>query len=648
MDSGLYWVMALSFGVILLIILINDIRIKTKSDRNEKAFRMMASWMIFFCLQDCVWGLCAARVIECDSFFFAISSVFHMAAVITTFFWLNYALSNSSRLARRICLGLDILFILFEAALVGTNIKEPVLFSISDGTYYTEYMRPVTFFIQYVSFLITGLIALVLVLKKSKGPEGAKQRERHLTIFFASLFPILLGFSQLKYPYAPYYSMGYFFASFVIHIFVVAKDRTAAEKASLFKSISQSYYSLHIIDIEKDKIERYIESDIIKGIIGGEVSAQKMFNKVIQESCSAEYMEIMLEFADLSTISERMQDKNSITCEFVGLNYGWTRMSLVSLEKEDGVQKRVLLTTQIIDTEKRKQIDLLFKTNNDELTGLYNRRAFHNEIASIGKSSCCDNLVIASIDVNGLKIANDTLGHAAGDELIIGTADCMKRCFSTYGKIYRTGGDEFYAIIYADSKRLASIKQDFSDMVTAWKGKFSSSLAVSCGYIEQSEDRSAKIHDLVILADDRMYEDKARFYKQKGVDRRGLKDAHIALCSLYSKILKINITSDQYSIVDMDESDPVNSRGMSDKISEWISTFGKSGNVHPDYLPEYLEKTSINYMREYFRQGKSSLNIIYKRKWDNCYKLSMMQIIPAPDYKHDSQSLFLYVKSLES
>ncbi|MCR5741555.1 MAG: diguanylate cyclase [Gammaproteobacteria bacterium] len=44
-------------------------------------------------------------------------------------------------------------------------------------------------------------------------------------------------------------------------------------------------------------------------------------------------------------------------------------------------------------------------------------------------------------DINGLKTENDTIGHEAGDELICGSAECMKNAFSRHGKIYRVGGD---------------------------------------------------------------------------------------------------------------------------------------------------------------------------------------------------------------
>ena len=64
-----------------------------------------------------------------------------------------------------------------------------------------------------------------------------------------------------------------------------------------------------------------------------------------------------------------------------------------------------------------------------------------------------DDFVFVSLDVNGLKTINDTQGHAAGDELIKAAASCMKKCIGSYGRVYRTGGDEFIALINTSDKQ---------------------------------------------------------------------------------------------------------------------------------------------------------------------------------------------------
>jgi len=95
----------------------------------------------------------------------------------------------------------------------------------------------------------------------------------------------------------------------------------------------------------------------------------------------------------------------------------------------------------------RKEISLLRQAMKDGLTDLYNRRAYEKDLTELSKVSLTSDLVYISMDVNGLKVINDTLGHVAGDELILGSSECMRNVFKPYGKVYRIGGDEFVAIL---------------------------------------------------------------------------------------------------------------------------------------------------------------------------------------------------------
>lgn len=644
MASDLYWVSAASYAAVLIIILINDIRVRRKVNEVEKSFQVMVMWVIFFCLQDIIWGMCENHVIDGDTQFFISSTVFHISTVITTFFWLNYVLTylREKLNIKRLLLAIDGFVIIFEVFLVVANLFTPTLFEIKNGEYITGPVRPLTFVNQYLVYLTIGIVTFVLAIK-----EQGKKRDRYITVCIFELVPILLGVFQLKFPDAPFFSMSYFLGCFIVHIFIVTKDRQEAERNGVLKSIADTYYSMHLIDLERDTIERLISSDIIERIIKDDEGARESVEHVFAESVCDEYLDIVLDFVDLSTLSDRMGNNNLISCEFVGKFHGWTRVSFVSVEKEAGRHNKVMIITQIIDAEKRRQIDLLFKSNNDELTGLYNRRAFEIEIQEMEEKPKESTLVFVSMDVNGLKVVNDSLGHVAGDELLVGAAQCMKKCFGAYGKVFRTGGDEFCAIIYATKIELDIIQNDFNEMIEDWSGINVSQLSVSCGYVTAEDMADCSLHDAFILADKKMYAAKEQHYKTKGIDRRGQKDAHVALYGMYTKILKINITKDTYQIIDMAMSEKAEEKGFSDKISEWLADFGKSGKVHPDDLEEYLEKTNLSYMSEYFKHKKNSLGIVYRRKLDDAYKQVLMEIIPSNEYADDNQSLFLYVKNID-
>ena len=80
------------------------------------------------------------------------------------------------------------------------------------------------------------------------------------------------------------------------------------------------------------------------------------------------------------------------------------------------------------------------------------------------------------------------------------------------------------------------------------KGKLVDSLSVSFGYVTVEDIQGLSIFEVASVADKRMYESKSAHYKKKGVDRRGQADAHRALCNLYTKILKTQLSQKHFSL----------------------------------------------------------------------------------------------------
>lgn len=101
------------------------------------------------------------------------------------------------------------------------------------------------------------------------------------------------------------------------------------------------------------------------------------------------------------------------------------------------------------DITERKQLEkkLRYLSENDMLTGLYNRYSFEEKIQELNVS---ENLPLGIImgDVNGLKLVNDTLGHLEGDKLLISVANVLREICSEFTKyIFRWGGDEFIILL---------------------------------------------------------------------------------------------------------------------------------------------------------------------------------------------------------
>lgn len=167
--------------------------------------------------------------------------------------------------------------------------------------------------------------------------------------------------------------------------------------------------------------------------------------------------------------------------------------------------------------EKYEKEKYMYTSNTDELTKCFNRRAYDSDMEKLDLNT---EWVYISLDLNGLKKANDTLGHSAGDELICAAANCMKFAFASYGKIYRIDGDEFVALIQESVSNIDSILQVFDTTIRDWHGKYSNSISVSYGVVKSSEQDFDSIHSVSKLADERMYKSKSEYYNISGNDRR--------------------------------------------------------------------------------------------------------------------------------
>ena len=176
----------------------------------------------------------------------------------------------------------------------------------------------------------------------------------------------------------------------------------------------------------------------------------------------------------------------------------------------------VLMLSRVLK-EKYEKEKYMYTSNTDGLTKCFNRRAYDSDMEKLDLNT---EWAYISLDLNGLKQANDSLGHSAGDELICAASNCMKFAFASYGKIYRIGGDEFVVLIQESVSNLDSILQEFDATVHDWHGKYSNSISVSYGVVKSSEKSFDSVQEISKLADERMYQNKKDYYTMSCNDRR--------------------------------------------------------------------------------------------------------------------------------
>ena len=152
----------------------------------------------------------------------------------------------------------------------------------------------------------------------------------------------------------------------------------------------------------------------------------------------------------------------------------------------------------------------------DKMTNLGNRRAYEEYISMLNESfrngTAEPGLFVLMIDANGLKKTNDIFGHMAGDELVIGVAECILKVFGEHGRAFRAGGDEFVVITAMSHNDYLSKKKEMQQALSEWKGEHINGITVAMGKADRYEFPDATAEELIDIADRRMYEEKQRYY----------------------------------------------------------------------------------------------------------------------------------------
>ena len=164
------------------------------------------------------------------------------------------------------------------------------------------------------------------------------------------------------------------------------------------------------------------------------------------------------------------------------------------------------------------------KANTDSLTGVKSKHAYADKEAQLDEriaSGDAGPFAVAVCDLNGLKQANDTYGHKAGDELIRAACRIICHLFA-HSPVFRTGGDEFVVLLSGDDyeKRgeiMAELHRLSVEHITA------GGPIISAGLSEYtpSDQNTAAVFD---RADAEMYAEKRRL-KSLGAPARKLSPA---------------------------------------------------------------------------------------------------------------------------
>ncbi|MET9385525.1 EAL domain-containing protein [Streptomyces sp. NPDC002928] len=125
----------------------------------------------------------------------------------------------------------------------------------------------------------------------------------------------------------------------------------------------------------------------------------------------------------------------------------WTNLTVSLLRDADGDPQYQLALME--DTTERRLLNLRlrYEATHDALTGLPNRTLFFERLEKALGAGPGQRFGLCYLDLDGFKTINDSLGHAAGDRLLVEVADRLQSCATAPGEmVARLGGDEFVAL----------------------------------------------------------------------------------------------------------------------------------------------------------------------------------------------------------
>ncbi len=216
-----------------------------------------------------------------------------------------------------------------------------------------------------------------------------------------------------------------------------------------------------------------------------------------------------------------------------------------------------------IDRQKREQLRLLDKSRTDSMTGLYNKVTTEEEIrialrdARPGSSG-----VLFMIDIDNFKDVNDSMGHLAGDSIIMEIARQLRRTFRQDDIIGRVGGDEFH-VYMRDVSEIAGIRTRAQSLCSSIRNLFKNSNidnAVSVSVGIAVTERPIAYEDLFRQADVALYHAKGNgknryefFGQSSGGDADGVQtSAPLAVNTVRNSIM-VDIIDILFSMYDMHE-----------------------------------------------------------------------------------------------
>ncbi|MEN7341647.1 MAG: EAL domain-containing protein [Pseudomonadota bacterium] len=218
-------------------------------------------------------------------------------------------------------------------------------------------------------------------------------------------------------------------------------------------------------------------------------------------------------FADFATRGDAPDKRDNPNMEVACLSATGTTRRInfhpSAVRDNSGRLKYIVLLANDV-TESRAMTDQLeYQAKYDELTGLYNRRAFAEQLDALyATDPHVGDAYLMFLDLDQFKVVNDTSGHAAGDELLRRVATLIQEHVRSNDVIARLGGDEFGVVLRGCTQNIAldraeKIREAIQDFEFLWDAQvFRIGVSIGIVAVESAEQ---DLNELQQLADAACY-----------------------------------------------------------------------------------------------------------------------------------------------
>jgi diguanylate cyclase (GGDEF)-like protein len=258
--------------------------------------------------------------------------------------------------------------------------------------------------------------------------------------------------------------------------------------------IDRCMSEIRVIDVNQHTLDLFHAPD--------KPTLLRRLREVFRDDMRPHFREQLVDLWDGKIFQQREVLNYSLDGEEV---YVQLQLSVLPGHEQDWSLVQVALTD--ITARKKAEAYLEYLGKHDVLTRIYNRSFYVDELNRLERKGPAPITVIV-LDMNGLKAANDQLGHAAGDDLLRRAGEVLIKIIEKPACAARIGGDEFAILLPGMDERDGIAVMESVDKLTELNNQFYSGFILSFSMGAATSQPGERLEDVVKRADLKMYEAK--------------------------------------------------------------------------------------------------------------------------------------------